>query len=98
LHSPFSSVRVDPIIGLGAFIAGGSIAAMALRRGRRRGPALGLAMALEVLLLGSAAIAAIPLGALTGALPLRVSLSLPIAAAALITLAVLLAHASLKRS
>lgn len=48
----------DPLIGLAAFVAGGGIAAIALRRGRRRGPDLGLAMAIEVLLLGCAAIAA----------------------------------------
>jgi uncharacterized membrane protein YoaK (UPF0700 family) len=157
----------DPIIGLTAFIAGSGIAAVALSHSRRRGPHLGPAMAIEVLLLGGVAIAtaisepsrgtlfafsliavlslamglrntlarqlggttlattvlnltltavsspssvsiatgsdlavrgsallAILAGALTGALLLKVSLSLPLAIAAAITLTTLFIHAS----
>lgn len=161
----------DPIVGLAAFIAGSAVAAAVLSRRRQRRPDLGLAMAIEVLLLSAVATAtaiseptkgtlfaltliaalslamglrntlarqlgganlattvlnltltavsspssmnlasssdlalrgsallAILAGALSGALLLKVSLSLPIAVAAAITLTTLLARASRPRS
>lgn len=47
----------DPLIGLAAFVLGGALAATMLRGRPGHGPDLGLAMAIEVLLLGCAAVA-----------------------------------------
>jgi uncharacterized membrane protein YoaK (UPF0700 family) len=50
------SPAADPIVGLTAFVLGGTLAAVTLRRGKRRGPNLALANATEVLPIAVAAL------------------------------------------